>query len=97
MTRKITEINQAITQHIVDRGTTYDQADGERSAEKTAQAFNAITGHTLKASEVFLSLQILKDVRQWSRTAYHQDSAEDAASYALLKVEALEYEHNQNL
>jgi hypothetical protein len=35
-------------------------------------------------------LQIVKDVRQWSRAGYHLDSALDAVSYAALKAEALE-------
>ncbi len=41
-------------------------------------------------SEVWLLLQLLKDVRQWSREDYHQDSAEDCIAYAALKAESLE-------
>ena len=90
--RTASEIADASLVHIKERATTYDQADGERSAQKTAVAFNAITGHNVSEAEVFLLLQILKDVRQWSRDEYHQDSAEDCIAYASLKAEALEKE-----
>lgn len=91
--RTATQIANASLKHISDRANTYDQPDGERSAFKTALAFNAITGHDLKESEVWLLLQILKDVRQWSRDEYHQDSAEDCIAYASLKAESLENEN----
>lgn len=75
---------------LEERGKDYDQPQGERSMGKTVQAFNAITGHTLKESEGWLLLQLLKDVRQWSNPdSYHADSAEDCISYAALKAEAL--------
>lgn len=75
---------------LEERGKDYDQPEGERSMGKTVQAFNAITGHSLKESEGWLLLQLLKDVRQWSNPdSYHADSAEDCISYAALKAEAL--------
>ena len=75
---------------LEERGKDYDQPQGERSMGKTVQAFNVITGHTLKESEGWLLLQLLKDVRQWSNPdSYHADSAEDCISYAALKAEAL--------
>lgn len=91
--RTAVQIANASLKHIGDRADTYDQPNGERSAFKTALAFNAITGHNLKESEVWLLLQILKDVRQWSRDEYHQDSAEDCIAYASLKAESLENEN----
>lgn len=72
-----------------ERGKTYDQADGERSAGKTVTAFNAITGKDLTEAEGWLFLSLLKRVRQHSQPAYHQDSAEDAVAYAALEAEAL--------
>lgn len=86
------DIADAALQHVRDRAVTYDQANGERSAGKTATAFNAITGKDLTEADVWLLLQLLKDVRQWSKEAYHQDSAEDCIAYAALKAEALEQE-----
>ncbi|MGE4340242.1 MAG: DUF6378 domain-containing protein, partial [Pigmentiphaga sp.] len=72
-----------------ERGKNYDQPSGERSAGRIAAAFNAITGNDLTAAEVYLLLQLTKDVRQWSSPAYHHDSALDCVSYAALKAEAL--------
>jgi hypothetical protein len=56
---------------------------------KAVTAFNAITGHTLSESEGWLLLQVLKDVRLFTREAYHADSAEDCIAYAALKAEAM--------
>ena len=71
-----------------ERGQQYDTGN-ERSGPKIAAAFNAITGKDLTAAEVYLVLQITKDVRQWSAPEYHPDSAEDCISYAALKAEEL--------
>lgn len=94
--RQAHEIAEAALQHVKDRASTYDQSNGERSARKTAAAFNAITGKDLTESDVWLLLQLLKDVRQWSKEDYHQDSAEDCIAYAALKAESLEREHKHN-
>ena len=91
--RQAHEIAEAALQHVKDRASTYDQINGERSARQTATAFNAITGENLTESDVWLLLQLLKDVRQWSKEDYHQDSAEDCIAYAALKAESLEREH----
>ena len=88
--RTASEIADSALKHIRERAETYDQPTGERSAAKTAKAFNAITGKDITESEVWLLLQLLKDVRQWSRKDYHQDSAEDCIAYAALKAESLE-------
>lgn len=71
------------------RGQTYDSAGGERSMGKAVSAFNTITGNTLTEAEGWLLLQLLKDVRQWAKEAYHEDSAVDCVNYAALKAEAL--------
>ena len=74
--------------HMHTRSATYDAPDGERSMGKAVAAFNAITGHTLTESEGWLLLQVLKDVRLFTRSDYHADSAEDCIAYAALKAEA---------
>ena len=74
--------------HMHDRASTYDAPGGERSMGKTVTAFNAITGHTLSESEGWLLLQVLKDVRSFTRSAVHWDSLEDCIAYAALKAEA---------
>lgn len=72
------------------RGKDYDQPQGERSAGKVAEAFNAITGRNLSEAEIWLILQLVKDVRQWQNPdRYHADSALDGVSYSALKAEAL--------
>lgn len=75
--------------HMAERGKTYDQPDGERSMARTMTAFEAVTGKALTEAEGWLFMQLLKDVRQWSRPSYHADSAEDCIAYAALKAEAL--------
>lgn len=71
-----------------ERGKQYDKPEGERSMGKCVAAFNIITGHDLLESEGWLLMQLLKDVRQWQRPGYHEDSAEDCIAYAALKAEA---------
>lgn len=74
--------------HMHDRASTYDTPGGERSMGKAVTAFNAITGRNLTESEGWLLMQVLKDVRLFTRSEYHADSAEDCISYAALKAEA---------
>ena len=74
------------------RGKQYDKPEGERSMGKCVAAFNTITGHHISEAEGWLLLQILKDVRQWQRPGYHQDSAVDCVAYAALKAEAKQSE-----
>jgi hypothetical protein len=74
--------------HMHARSATYDAPGGERSMGKAVAAFNAITGHSLTESEGWLLLQVLKDVRLFTRSEYHADSAEDCIAYAALKAEA---------
>lgn len=77
---------------LIERGKQYDKPEGERSMGRCVTAFNAITGRDLTESEGWLLLQVLKDVRQWQRPGYHQDSAEDCIAYASLKAESKQRE-----
>jgi len=72
-----------------ERGKTYDQPSGERSMERTVKAFNAITGQHMTEAQAWLFMQLLKDVRQWQKPGFHEDSAEDCVAYAALKAECL--------
>jgi len=74
---------------LTERGTNYDNPQGERSMGKTVAVFNIITGHNITEAEGWLFMQGLKDVRQWTAPTYHQDSAEDSVAYSALKAEAL--------
>lgn len=91
--RHATEFLTAAAHTIGQRGKSYDAKGEERSMGATVQAFNIITRRTgeraLSESEGWLLMQILKDVRQWSGSEYHPDSALDCVSYAALKGEAL--------
>lgn len=84
------EFLQSALSTLTQRGKDYDKPEGERSAAAVAVAFNAITGRNLTEAEVWLVLQLVKDVRQWQNPErYHADSALDCVAYAALKAEAL--------
>lgn len=74
---------------LEERGKQYDSNNQERSMGRAVEAFNAITGNNLTDPEGWLLLQLLKDVRQWAKKEYHEDSALDCIAYAALKAEAL--------
>lgn len=79
-----------------ERGKQYDKPEGERSMGKCVAAFNIVTGRDITEAEGWLLLQILKDVRQWQRPGFHQDSADDCIAYAALKAEAKQKEAHCN-
>lgn len=87
MTSAIDILNKAAG-HMAARASTYDKPEGERSMGRAVEAFNTITGHALSEAEGWLLLQVLKDVRLFTRDGYHADSAEDCVAYAALKAEA---------
>lgn len=77
---------------VHERGQDYDKPEGERSMARTVVAFNAITGRDLSEAEGWLFMQQLKQVRLFTRSGYHADSAEDNIAYAALMAEAKERE-----
>lgn len=74
---------------IGERGTEngYDKGQ-ERSAEKVAQVFNALTGHQLKESDVWTLLIVLKLVR--NERQYKLDNIVDLIGYSGLLGECLD-------
>lgn len=70
-----------------ERAQTFDSPDGERSIGRTVAAFNAVTGRHLEEWEGWLFMALLKFVRGATRSGGHQDSEEDAISYAALLAE----------
>lgn len=78
----------AARQHMLDRAATYDKPEGERSMAQTVAVFNLFHGTKLTEAQGWHFMQILKDVRLFTRPAYHADSAEDGVAYAALKAEA---------
>lgn len=80
-----------------ERGAEYEgEGKEERSFNRIAKAFSAITQKELTAAEIALVLQITKDVRQWSHDRFHADSVLDSVSYAALKAEELYIQYKAN-
>lgn len=75
--------------HTADRASTYDKPEGERSMAQTVAVFKAFHGIELTEEQGWHFMQILKDVRLFTRGSYHADSAEDCIAYAALKAEAM--------
>lgn len=74
--------------HMKARASTYDKPEGERSMLQTVAVFNAFHGTRLTEAQGWHFMQVLKDVRLFTRAGYHADSAEDGVAYAALKAEA---------
>jgi hypothetical protein len=85
------EYLSACAQVQLERAKQYDASGtGERSFDAAAEAFNCITGKSLRGSDVCLILELVKKVRQYSDpTRLHTDSVLDAVSYASLWAEEL--------
>lgn len=86
---KAAEILQQAAGHMIDRASTYDNENGERSIPATVEAFNAITDHELTAEQGWLFMVILKLVRS-QQGDYKADNYEDSAAYAALMGEQAE-------
>jgi hypothetical protein len=85
---KAAELLGRAAKHMHDRAATYDKPEGERSMGRAVDAFNAVTGSTLKESEGWLFMALLKAVRSETRSEPHQDSLEDLIAYTALYAEA---------
>ena len=81
-------ILEQAAKHQRDRAANYDKPAGERSMAQTVKVFEAHHGIKLTEAQGWHFMQILKDVRLFTATGYHADSAEDCVSYAALKAEA---------
>jgi len=73
-------------QHMKDRASTYDNAQGERSMEKTVAAFNAAMGTELTSEQGWLFMSMLKLIRS-QQGMFKADNYEDAAAYFALAGE----------
>jgi hypothetical protein len=85
---KAAELLGRAAKHMHERAATYDKPEGERSMGRAVDALNAVTGHTLKESEGWLFMALLKAVRSETRSEPHQDSLEDIIAYTALYAEA---------
>lgn len=86
---KAQEILTAAAAHMSDRASTYDKPAGERSMAQTVEIFNLFHGTALTEAQGWHFMQVLKDVRLFTRPGYHADSAEDGVAYSALKAEAM--------
>lgn len=78
---------------LSQRGEQYGNDGRECSFPQAAEAFNAITGHNLKGSDVCLILALVKQVRQYAQPGrFHEDSAVDGVNYLALQSELLKKE-----
>ena len=93
---KETDINPLPTaQHFLEaakgylgaRAATYDKPTGERSMERTINAFAALTDIQLTEEQGWLFMEVLKQVRSL-QGKFKADSYEDLAGYAALRGEA---------
>jgi hypothetical protein len=86
------DLLQAAHRHMSDRASTYDKPEGERSMGQTVAIFNLHHGTNLTEAQGWHFMQILKDVRLFTRPGYHADSGEDGIAYCALKCEAKQRE-----
>lgn len=77
---------------LSERGNQYGSNQRECSFPQAADAFNAITGHSLKGSDICLIIALVKQVRQYAQPRFHEDSAVDAVNYLALQAELLKKE-----
>ena len=87
----------ARSKEIMDeRAKIYDSPSGERSAARTVEIFNILTGHELTEKDGWLFLLCLKLVRQRQVEGFHRDSVEDMVTYAALLAESMAQEDREN-
>ena len=78
---------------LTDRGGEYGTDGRECSFPQAAEAFNAITGHNLKGSDICLILALVKQVRQYAQPKrFHVDSGVDGVNYLALQSQELKKE-----
>ena len=78
---------------LSERGNQYGSNQRECSFPQAAEAFNALTGHKLKGSDICLIIALVKQVRQYAQPGrFHEDSAVDGVNYLALQSELLKKE-----
>lgn len=87
--KKPTATSVLATAHktMEERGKQYDSPEGERSFDKVAQAYSAVSGKQLAGSDVALILALVKIVRDQTGKNPHEDSLVDLVAYAALYFE----------
>lgn len=84
MTNTASQILEAASDCIAERGRERDTPDGERSMRRCVEAFNALYGYALTEADGWAFMGVLKRAR--GRDA---DSLLDLVAYAALEAEAV--------
>jgi hypothetical protein len=84
---RASDILNTAAEHMKERASIYDQAQGERSIGKTVTMFNTLTGAGLTDEQGWLFMVCLKMVRA-QQGRYRADSYEDGAAYFALAGES---------
>lgn len=82
-----TSVLTSAKETMEERGKQYDSPEGERSFDKVAQAYSAVSGKQLAGSDVALILALVKIVRDQTGKNPHEDSLVDLVAYAALYFE----------
>lgn len=83
---------------ILDRrGQEYDKPTGERSMARIVAVFNAHHDTQLTEEQGWHFMQIVKDVRFFTKDSYHHDSMVDGVNYAALRGECRANQPKQEL
>lgn len=82
------DILKRAAQHMEDRAAARDQPGGERSMQRTVDAFNALTGHELSERDGWMFMVALKAARACTTPTGLSDDYEDGAAYFGLAGEA---------
>ena len=83
---------KAADKHMDDRAATYDKPEGERSITQVVAIFNQFHGTSLTEAQGWHFMEIVKQVRFFTKEGFHRDSAEDSIAYAALRAEAKQRE-----
>ena len=83
---------KAAAKHMDDRAATYDKPEGERSITQVVAIFNQFHGTNLTEAQGWHFMEIVKQVRFFTKEGFHRDSAEDSIAYAALRAEAKQRE-----
>lgn len=82
-----TEFLKEAADQMAARAALRDNPEGERTARKIAEVFNALTGHKLTEVDAWTFLLIMKMVRGRSGK-FHKDDGVDGCAYFALMAEA---------
>ena len=81
------DVLASAAKHMIDRASTYDNPDGERSMLATVSAFKAVAKIDMTEEQGWLFMALLKMVRS-QQGDYKLDNYEDLCAYGALMAES---------